>query len=78
MTMYSLLICAETLLVCCCEVTVRDSSESGWPLADIVKLLYHPNGALLTSWPLSDNLTSRIFSVAIAGSLLAKSVERWA
>src|SRR6266568_1858343 len=51
MIMYSDLSDVVTCFAFVSDVIVRESSESGCPLAVIVKPLYHPNGLLLTSYP---------------------------
>src|SRR5216683_7786973 len=59
-------------------VIVLDSSERGCPLAIIVKLLYHPKGLLLTSYPFWASFSSRALRIEIAGSREAKLVDKWA
>src|SRR3972149_6788279 len=57
---------------------VLDSSESGCPLQVMVKLLYQPNGLLLTSYPLPARFSPSALSILMAGSREARLVERWA
>src|SRR6059036_351626 len=68
MIMYSDLSDVVTCFALVSDVIVRESSESGCPLAVIVKPLYHPNGLLLTSYPRFARSCSRVFRTLRAAS----------
>src|SRR6266571_6539484 len=78
MIMYSDLSDVTTCFAFVSDVIVRESSESGCPLAVIVKPLYHPNGLLLTSYPRFARSCSRVFRTLRAASPEARLVERCA
>ena len=75
---YSVLTAGEACRDFVSTVIVLESSERGCPLAVIVKLLYHPKGLLLTSYPFWVSFSSKALRIDIAGSREAKFVDKWA